>query len=758
MEISIYIYISTMEEMTSSIAQQLATAQQQIAHVEKQRDDIQSELVRVVRKMIEKAPRPQPTGVPIPQNIGDMVSELESVVKTQRVLQDVQDLQSFTRAAEKSMWPLERAHTIGDHTTFLSSLPGTMEACTKSLRSMAQLRHQLESGAASLSIVSADALFERANSVLQGLHILLSESIQVALEEAHWPPPFVEGAPPWEGFNPQTFAVLSYLCTQLQILQVAAEMDEFSEYIKDESKPAPLLWPLQELAAPLAQQLKVHFAQGLPTDSPDRPEWLFASALKICKIVAPHILHLQGLVEAAGLPIEKFILPLEMPKAIHAFGVCAILRSHFLPRLKALEDKKLWLHYCDEASKYDRSLQTLCGRASMEELAEDGISPFQGTPGSAIEVIYEQPEWREMWMEAEAEDAARQVDMICDVANAWQPAQPVLQQVESELMGEFSADVKNLQQDKGNAAQQELWPPECADGFLNLILVLFKRVGMVYSSAHRLAIARAVPLAMLKYYRNRLEKEIEKAEHFRDLLGPTWMPKVGAVLCAAHYVEESLRDPQGVSLTLEVQEEYVPIGSRGRIAQLVDKEAETFGAFRRQWSYKVAQIAIERFQKAFKPYKKELRVFEVEGEVADGSQPSASPTVMKLAEQIQALLRRLALHLDAIVYRDIWKSVALSVNAAIFNEIATEAVFSNRGAQQLDVDLSVLIAVFSSHGMRPAAYFKESKEAVYLLMLSESEARALIEGIRNGRQFIPELKALSGEHAVSVLSQRLSAT
>jgi hypothetical protein len=33
-------------------------------------------------------------------------------------------------------------------------------------------------------------------------------------------------------------------------------------------------------------------------------------------------------------------------------------------------------------------------------------------------------------------------------------------------------------------------------------------------------------------------------------------------------------------------------------------------------------------------------------------------------------------HLDSVVFRDVWKAVALAVNYALFNEVATEALFS----------------------------------------------------------------------------------
>lgn len=52
---------------------------------------------------------------------------------------------------------------------------------------------------------------------------------------------------------------------------------------------------------------------------------------------------------------------------------------------------------------------------------------------------------------------------------------------------------------------------------------------------------QAVPLAVLRTLRSRLASLLATAEQFRDPLGPAWLPRVGAAICAAHYVEHSLR-------------------------------------------------------------------------------------------------------------------------------------------------------------------------------------------------------------------------
>ena len=56
--------------------------------------------------------------------------------------------------------------------------------------------------------------------------------------------------------------------------------------------------------------------------------------------------------------------------------------------------------------------------------------------------------------------------------------------------------------------------------------------------------------------------------------------------------------------------------------------------------------------------------------------PAPSPAMLLAADSLQQLLRALAQHLDAVVFRDVWKAVALAVNYALYNEVATEALFS----------------------------------------------------------------------------------
>ena len=109
------------------------------------------------------------------------------------------------------------------------------------------------------------------------------------------------------------------------------------------------------------------------------------------------------------------------------------------------------------------------------------------------------------------------------------------------------------------------------------------------------------------------------------MLGDTWLPRVGAAVCAAHYVEHQLREPQGVLLLVELQDAAAAAaasaaasaggssaaaanagggaGSQRSLAALVEREAAAFATLRKQWAYKLAKQAVDRFHQLFAPYK-----------------------------------------------------------------------------------------------------------------------------------------------------------
>ena len=101
----------------------------------------------------------------------------------------------------------------------------------------------------------------------------------------------------------------------------------------DPSNPgeAPALWAIEEVAAPVTERLRAHFASGRPTDRPEKPEWLFGLALRMARQLAPGTAPLQGSLEILGLG-NVYHVPLEFSRAIRSavqvLGVCHLKKSH----------------------------------------------------------------------------------------------------------------------------------------------------------------------------------------------------------------------------------------------------------------------------------------------------------------------------------------------------------------------------------------------------------------------------------------------
>lgn len=94
---------------------------------------------------------------------------------------------------------------------------------------------------------------------------------------------------------------------------------------------APELWAVEEVAAPISERLRAHFAAGRPTDRADRPEWLFGTALRLTRQLAPATTPLQAAVEVHGLG-QVYHIPLEFARAIRgAVKVCSRQTSSTVP-------------------------------------------------------------------------------------------------------------------------------------------------------------------------------------------------------------------------------------------------------------------------------------------------------------------------------------------------------------------------------------------------------------------------------------------
>jgi hypothetical protein len=127
----------------------------------------------------------------------------------------------------------------------------------------------------------ATGLLARLDAAQRGLRSILSTAVQQRLAAAHWPPPLsvsgdaaeaapaaAAGAAAWRGFaaggGEAVASELQQLLVVLLTLQRASQHEQFSA-LAEASQEGPLLWAAEELAAPLADRLRHHFAGEQPT-------------------------------------------------------------------------------------------------------------------------------------------------------------------------------------------------------------------------------------------------------------------------------------------------------------------------------------------------------------------------------------------------------------------------------------------------------------------------------------------------------------
>lgn len=130
--------------------------------------------------------------------------------------------------------------------------------------------------------------------------------------------------------------------------------------------------------------------------------------------------------------------------------------------------------------------------------------------------------------------------------------------------------------------------------------------------------------------------------------------------------------------------------SAGSLVTILERESAGFGWLKREWTLKMARATADGFAEGTKQYRcvmcmemlplatmvivrRQLQRFSDLGAPAD---PPPSPALVAGLEQLQATLRMLGEHLDAVAFRDLWRAVAVAANQLLFNDIVTETTFA----------------------------------------------------------------------------------
>lgn len=744
--------------------------------LETQRSSLRLQLANATRAALQtlNAPITQHFEVERGQNgeISTLAQDLIAVHDAELGLMYLHNLQSLLRQLDKHLRVGDRARHNMDLHSLSQEMAHAVDLCRQARGLSSAIASFLPSsgddsvettkesnGVSSFSFVShpsirshCSMLMKRTKLLSTTLKTLVSDAMQLLLQECNWPPPILDRENSgqmdtsqddgdWNGFsssNPAFVCLQQLAVTQIS-LQRILEHEAFEGHGGNENADDndadgtvkvdlhPRLWLGEDLAKSIGTWLQHHFASGLPTDRPDKPEWLFSGALKAVKKCCKYVEALQPCIDAHNLQ-NVYSIQFEMARAIGTTAVGDVLKSHVLPRLADLQDPPSWLHYIDEAIHFEESLAPFRGVVTNCSYETREISSLDELwySESVLNIAFENHTWIEQWISAEREDAFDQLASAI------------------EGFSSTNATDTNRIESSPRASQLETVNSAVSEDLLSLLITLVRRgMNIPPGLARRNIFWEQVLAPSIKEFANHSSSEMIRAEQFHHLLDEIGLPRVGFILCTIHAIEHHLREPAGTLLSACASDEC--------LSKLLAHQADFLAHIRRQWTYKLAKVGIDEFRKSMSKYKDQLQVLD----------PHApSPALLSAASVLYSLIEKFSTHLDAILFRDIWRALASSVNQTIVHDVVMEVTFTHNTSQQLSVDVESLISVFKSCTTRPASYFKESREACFLLGLPHDEARSIAQhgtsSSKESRKFLLNagIRALNGDQVASVLQSR----
>eukprot|EP00803_Ostreobium_quekettii_P009891 evm.model.scf_51.2 EVM.evm.TU.scf_51.2 scf_51:8051-18111(-) len=660
----------------------------------------------------------------------EVASNLTTVMDARQHVSSLQEFQEPMRELERAAKAVVRS-VNGDLEVYWQAVGC---ACD-SYRTVAPLCSMVQSTPTELEHTAlhdlSGQLLSRAMASMSSAERACREHLEQQLTDCGWPPPLasLSGAPSWGTFWEQ---LREKSVDKLNGLLLSFAALTMVQMVMEERSGEPVgecLWFMDVMTARLEERLQTHFASDRQTSDIDRPDWLFATALKLLKEHADGMTFFEGRLQPQ--PVDY---ALAFQRRIQA-AVKGILRSFHLPSLLLLGSGSLWRDWAAAAERFDRGVAEAIAPAGEVRCALSS-DVLQGS----LNVFCEQQEWMAAWSQAEAQALASEIEQLMAAPDAWQAPQHVNWETEGP-QGAAAAS--------GHACSHELWPPRCAEGAWSLVEAAIQRAeGLAVE--HRVQYLRNVAGRGLQEVIRKLSAVVRQAESHKQLLAPNWTPKVCGCACAAHYVEHNLRELQFDSSLLEV----------GGAAALFKTDMTSLVGFRRERCMKLAKSIAMEFGHTSSNYRKQLQIFAGTGMLlTSGVTPTLAEAVLQLHERFVMLSNLL----DVVCFREVWRAVAMAATRVMFNDVATEAHFSQQGALLFKSDCEALMEVFRPFCPRPYTHMKELHEACILLNLPTDTARKVYEGSkapspRGGISALLKslgIVRLKPEQAICVLLQRI---
>ncbi|GBF89650.1 hypothetical protein Rsub_02368 [Raphidocelis subcapitata] len=611
----------------------------------------------------------------------------------------------------------------------------------------------------------------------------------------------------------ESVAALQRLMLALTRLQRADDAAAFEAFERSSlplaamaGDSAPMLWAAQQLAAPIASELRRQFGPGAPAGRLDKPEWLLCCVLRLARELGPHLDFLQAVVEASDLH-GQYHIAAEFARALREAAM-GLLRDATLPALAAAGDRGLWLAWVDGLTDFEIRMAAPLGVSSALALARGDV-PLPLLRHSTLSVIGERQEWMDSWLAAESAAASKAVEGILFSPSSWERA-PSLKAVEDRP-----------------AWRCEFYPPAAAEALAALVTgQLMPRVQHIPQPEAQDRYLGALAVEVLGGAHANVVRMLRGADTRDPKAVPLWAPRVGACVCFLHFLEHAVGEMAGALTELlksrtdptelaaaaaaagdgqpqqqqqpgpsgtpapqpwqpgpqqqqqQQQQQFLPgapgipagppqqqpfdpaaAGGPGGASsaassaagapaasaaarQLLAGPLSEYAASRKEWTLRIAKAVAQGFLQQAQGYLGATAAFKDAD--APATPDAVSPALADALVWLQSALAALSRELDRDCFRDALRAAAAALNAALFNGPATEAAFGRGGAAQFGVDVGALLRVFQPYCWKsPRGHFPELLDALALLNLRE---QGQVEVVRQA--VAPETRAAN---AVDVL-------
>ncbi|KAH3863718.1 RAD50-interacting protein 1-like [Dreissena polymorpha] len=454
----------------------------------------------------------------------------------------------------------------------------------------------------------------------------------------------------------------------------------------------PIL-PLSLMVKPLRRRFKYHFFGNKQTNDLAKPEWYFTQTISW---IRDHLVFLEQRVQPLLLEAgTQTNVKTEFMVAMTTLVMEKMLTD--LPEL--MNDDHQFSHLVDEALLFDREMRMSYAYPTC-------------LPG-ALHVLSQDTYFRK-WLHIEHKFATEKLDGMMSSYTAWDSQYKHIADVDEQKV------------------------PECGDSFMTLLLTITDRYKSLPEPALQLEFLD-LQLELLEDFRVRLN-QVKNNTH--NILSGQYC----AILNTAHFVADVLREWSELVFFLQLQyfkmvntsstkqslsEDDIPFG----YTTLFDEMISLYSHLENDMlSTLVSQVAMDVRSRG-KPYKDDRWIsLPHQKEMTLGLSTSACEMLLVLKDHLLDVSELVS----KPVFTHFWEKMAANLNQYIFEEVILRNKFNQGGAGQLQFDMQRnMFPLFGEYTSKPESYFKEVKEACFLLNLNVGSAILLKETLYEALHTLP---------------------